>query len=271
MRLLFILVVLFASGFSSQTLACDSSSNCQIADDRHYRIHLPKNHDGKTKIGAIFFAHGLGGNAVGIVQNKNLKRMADKLNVALVALKSKSNDWNVKNSPAGRSDRSSNEFSYIDNVIGDVTRRFLINKKQLMLAGVSVGGTFTWTMACTGKGRFAAFMPISGTYWLQPPKSCSAKPTNIIHVHGTADLTVPLNGRRVGSSAHSDVNEVINAYAKIGKYKRAGKATESNLKCVNRRNPRDKILDFCLHNGGHSFRTKDIEFAWKRFRSLGIL
>lgn len=271
MRLLFILVVLFTSGFSSQTLACDSSSNCQIADDRHYRIHLPKNHDGKTKIGAIFFAHGLGGNAVGIVQNKNLRRMADKLNVALVALKSKSNDWNVKNSPAGRSDRSSNEFSYIDNVIGDVTRRFLINKNKLMLAGVSVGGTFTWTMACTGKGRFAAFMPISGTYWLQPPKSCSAKPTNIIHVHGTADLTVPLKGRLVGSSAHSNVNDVIQAYAKIGRFRATKNTANATLRCVNHRNARGKILDFCLHNGGHSFRTKDIEFAWKRFRSLGIL
>lgn len=271
MRLLFILVVLLTSGFSSLTLACGSSSNCEIADNRHYRIHMPKNHDGKTKIGAIFFAHGLGGNAVGTVQNKNLIRMANKLNVALVALKSKSNDWNVKNSPAGRSDRSSNEFSYIDDVIRDIARRFPINKKRLMLAGVSVGGTFTWTMACTGRGRFAAFMPISGTYWLQPPKSCSAKPANIIHVHGTADLTVPLKGRRVGSSAHSNVNDLIKAYAKIGKYRVTKNISNAGLKCANHRNARGKILDFCLHNGGHSFRTKDIEFVWRRFHRLGIL
>lgn len=271
MRFLFVLIFLLLPNFASIVFACGTSSHCKIADDRHYRIHIPNNHDGKTKIGAIFFAHGLGGNAVGIVQNKNLMRIANKLGVALVALKSKSNDWNVKNSPAGRSDRSSNEFRYLDDVINDVTKRFPVSKNRLMLAGVSVGGTFTWTMACTGKNRFAAYMPISGTYWLQPPKSCPAKLANVIHVHGTADLTVPLEGRRVGSSAHSNVNEVIKAYAKIGQYKRTGKATKSNLKCVNRRNPRDKILDFCLHNGGHRFRAADLAYAWKRFRSLGIL
>lgn len=271
MRLLFISIILVFSGLSSMVFACGSSSHCQIADERHYRIHMPQGHDGKTKIGALFFAHGLGGNAVGTVNNKNLMRTANKLGVALVGLKAKSNDWNIKNSPAGRSDRSSNEYTYLDNVIRDITRRFPINKKKLMLAGVSVGGTFTWTMACIGKGRFAAYMPISGTYWLQPPKSCKARPANIIHVHGTADLTVPLQGRRVGSSAHSNVNEVINAYAKIGRYKQTGNTSTSDLRCTKRRNLRGKILDFCLHNGGHSFRTKDIEYAWRRFHHLGIL
>jgi len=271
MRILFIFAVLMFSSISSMVFACGSSSHCKVSDDRHYRIYMPQGHDGKTKIGAIFFAHGLGATAVGTVQNKNLIRTANRLGVALIGLKAKRNDWNVKNSPSGRSDRSSNEFRYLDDVIKDITRRFPINKKRLMLAGVSVGGTFTWTMACTGRNRFAAFMPISGTYWLNPPKSCSAKSANIIHVHGTSDLTVPLKGRRVGSSAHSNVNEVINAYAKIGKYKRIGKSTASNLNCTKRRNLRGRVLDFCLHGGGHSFRAKDIEYAWRRFQSLGIL
>ena len=271
MRLLLIFIILSFSSSASIVFACGSSSHCKVPDNRHYRIHMPQGHDGKTKIGAIFFAHGLGGTAVGTVQNQNLMRMANRLGVALIGLKAKRNDWNVKNSPAGRSDRSSNEFRYLDDVIKDVKRRFPINKKKLVLAGVSVGGTFTWTMACTGRNRFAAFMPISGTYWLNPPTSCSAKSANIIHVHGTSDLTVPLTGRRVGSSAHSNVNEVINAYAKIGKYKRIGKSAVSNLNCTKRRNFRGRILDFCLHGGGHRFRASDIEYAWRRFQSLDIL
>ena len=271
MRNLLVLSILIFSNFSSTAFACGSSSHCRIADERHYRIKMPDGYDGKSKIGAIFFAHGLGGNAVGVVNNQNLIRIANRLGVALVALKAKRNDWNVKNSPAGRSDRRSNEFSYLDNVIKDITKRLPINRKKLMLAGVSVGGTFTWTMACTGRGRFAAYMPISGTYWLRPPKTCSARSTNIIHVHGTSDLTVPLKGRRVGSSAHSNVNDVILAYAKIGKYKPAGKSSSSGLKCTKRRNARGKILDFCLHGGGHSFRANDIEYAWRRFSALGVL
>lgn len=271
MRAFIIFVTLILLSFTGPSFSCGVNSHCRIADERHYRIHLPTGYDGKTSIGAIFFAHGLGGNAAGIIQNQNLTRTANRLGVALVAMKSKRNDWNIKNSPSGRSDRSSNEFSYIDNIIMDITRRFQIDKSKLMLAGVSVGGTMTWTMACKGSGRFAAFMPISGTYWLHPPKSCSASPANVIHVHGISDKTVPLKGRPVGSSAHSNVNKVLEAYARIGGYRKIGSSKFNDLSCTQRRNPTGNILEFCLHGGGHRFRAKDIEYTWKRFRELGVL
>lgn len=271
MRLFLILVAVFFSVLSSGAYACGQSSNCSVADDRHYRIKLPDGVSKNKKLGAIFFAHGLGGSATGIVNNENLIRIANSLGVALVALKAKRNDWNVRNSPNGRSDRSSDEYDYLDHVISDITKRFPINKRKLMLAGVSVGGTFTWTMACTGRGRFKAYMPISGTYWKLPPKSCTSRPSNIIHVHGTADKTVPLEGRIVGSSAHSDVREVIGAYSKIGGYRLAGKSKPNNLRCTNRRNKSGKILEFCLHGGGHSFQARHIEYAWRRFSAEGVL
>lgn len=256
---------------SQSVFACGASSNCNLAEDRHYRIHMPAGHDGKTKIGAIVFAHGLGGSATRTIQNQNLIRTVNGLGVALIALKAKNNDWNIKNSPKGRSDRNSNEFNYLDNVIEDITRNFPIDKNKLMLAGVSVGGTFTWTMACTGQNRFAAFMPISGTYWLNPPKSCDAISGNIIHVHGTADLTVPLTGRRVGSSAHSNVEDVIKSYARIKKFKKTGKFITPALRCEARRDTSGNVLDFCLHDGGHNYRVEDIEYAWRKFQSLGVL
>jgi len=194
MRSLLIFLVLFLPGYSTHALACGDSSICLIAGERHYHIRLPAGHNGKTKVGAIFFAHGLGGRSSGIIQNRNLTRMANRLGVALVALQSKNSDWNIKNSPAGRSDRSSNEYAYLDNVIKDI-----------------------------------------------------------------------------GTSAHSNVKEVIAAYAKIGKYKKTNSSKATSLNCTNRRNFRGKILDFCLHGGGHRFRAQDIEYAWRKFRSLGVL
>lgn len=257
--------------FSNSAQACGNGGICNLENDRHYRIRFPDNHDGKKSLGAIFFAHGLGGSSKGIIDNQNLIRLSNRLGIALVALKAKREDWNVKNSPSGRSDRTSDEDQYLKTVIRDVTGRFSIDRKRLMLAGVSVGGTFTWTMACTGKTHFAAYMPISGTYWLNPPKSCSNAPKNIIHVHGTADRTVPITGRRVGSSAHSNVLQLINAYSRIGDYSTVNKVNTGGLRCSNQKNLNGNILEFCLHDGGHQFRTKDIEYAWRRFQKLGIL
>ena len=191
--------------------------------------------------------------------------------MALVGLKAKREDWNVKNSPAGRSDRSSNEYDYLDDVISDIRKRFDIDPDRLVLSGVSVGGTFTWTMACTGRARFAAYLPISGTYWLSPPRSCRTKPQNIIHIHGTSDKTVPLVGRRVGSSAHSNVHHLLKAYAAIGRYRPSAQKLVKDLRCDRKRNARGQILEFCRHSGGHYFRASDIEYALRRFISVGIL
>ncbi|MDJ0613225.1 MAG: hypothetical protein QNJ29_06070 [Rhizobiaceae bacterium] len=251
--------------------ACGVNTNCDVADGRYYRIMLPETHDKQTPNGAIFYAHSLGTSAASVIRRKSYQEMASRLGVALIALKAVENDWNVRNSPAGRSDRSSNEFSYLDNVIDDVVRRFAVDRDRIVLAGGSVGGTFTWTMACTGINRFAGYIPLGGTYWLNPPEDCSAQPANVIHIHGTADVVVPLTGRQVGTSRHSNVLEVIKAYRKIGNYSKAGTFKETDLTCETSKNRSRKIVDFCLHSGGHVFEARHIEFGWKRFKALGVL
>lgn len=271
MQLLFILLFISLISAVSPASACGPNSNCNVSDGRYYRIKLPPGYDGNKPVGVLFFAHSLGATAVGTIRNKGLTDTAARLGIALVALKAVREDWNVKNSPANRSDRRSNEFAYFDDVIVDITKRFSIDERRLVFAGASVGGTLTWTVACTGRNRFTAYIPIAGTYWLRPPETCSSPPANIIHIHGSADRTVPLKGRKVGTSRHSDVRDVHKAYAKFGSYKKSGTSSPVDLDCTHSRNPTGKILDFCLHSGGHTFHARHIEAAWKRFREVGIL
>lgn len=271
MRILLTCLTLCFLCLPTAVFACGPSSNCSIDDGRFYRIRMPAGHDGKAPVGAIVFAHSLGATASGTMRNPALKAMANRLGIALIAAKSVADDWNIKNSPANRSARNSNEFKYFDDVIRHATKRFAIDPKKIVLAGASVGGTMTWTMACQRGDRFAGFIPVAGTYWLRPPKSCSSRSTNIIHIHGTSDRTVPLEGRRVGTSRHSNIRELHAAYAKIGRYRKTSTSKPIDLTCTHSENDLSKILDLCLHSGGHSFHARHIEFAWKRFQKLGIL
>jgi len=272
MRILLVALIILFSTFAAPSFACGGvSTNCNLPDERYYRILMPEGHDGKTPIGALIFAHGLGGSADSIINNRNLIKMTSELGIALISLQTKSYDWNVKNSPRGRADRSSNEYDYLDDVRKDISKRFAVDRSKLVLAGMSVGGTFTWTMACTGRNRFAAYIPISGAYWKNPPVSCSAPPQNVIHIHGTSDPTVPLTGRNFSNSGHANIYDIHKVYAKIGRYRKINHATPIDLDCKQSRNPSNKILDFCLHDGGHAFEARHISYAWKRLRRLGIL
>lgn len=271
MRFLFFIIFVFTSNISFSVHACGNGNKCAVADEREYYIRMPSTHDGTTPVGALFFAHGLGGSGKGIVNNFDLIRMANTLGIALVALQTKSFDWNVKNSPRGRADRNSNEYKYLDDVIADVAKRFAIDTSKLVLSGMSVGGTFTWTMACKGRERFAAYIPISGAYWKHPPQSCSSRPQHVIHIHGRHDQIVPLRGRNFSNSGHANIYDLHKAYSKIGGYEKTGNSEPRDLSCKVSRNEADRLLELCIHSGEHFFFAWHISYAWKRFVELGIL
>ena len=46
----------------SPAMACGPTTKCMLGE-RHYLIRMPKGHDGKTRIGAIVYAHGYRGTA----------------------------------------------------------------------------------------------------------------------------------------------------------------------------------------------------------------
>jgi len=64
--------------------ACGPDTDCVIGNDRHYRIRMPEGHDGKTKVGAVFFMHGYRGTAKGTMKNKSLAKAVSDLGLASI-------------------------------------------------------------------------------------------------------------------------------------------------------------------------------------------
>ncbi len=254
---------------STPLMACGTSSNCQIGD-RHYRIAMPEGHDGKTPVGAIVFAHGYQGSAAGIMRNKTLRRTVSDLGLALIAVKSAGGGWDLPYSPINYTSDGSAEFEYFDAVIKDASTRLPIDTKRLMATGFSAGGMMVWNLACARSKKFAAFAPMAGTFWLKIPKSCKGPVANIIHIHGTNDMTVPLKGRQIRQTHQGDVMETLAMYRKYGKFGAAEKQQSGNLTCEKRTNAKGDILDFCLFPGRHQFSSKYVKFAWQTFENAGV-
>ncbi|MDA8746903.1 prolyl oligopeptidase family serine peptidase [Litoreibacter sp.] len=264
------IAILLASLFATSALACGPDTDCTLGD-RHYRIAMPEGHDGASKVGAIVFAHGYRGSASGAMRNRGFRRMASDMGLALIAVKSSSDDWVLPNSPRRTDVDGSIEFNYMDAVIADASSRFAIDTDRMMMTGFSAGGMMVWNMVCNRPNLFAGFAPISGTFWLQPPESCTGPVANVIHIHGDADPTVPLTGRAIADTHQGDVGEALDMYAAYGNFAPSTSRTVNDLECRDRKNAEGDILNFCMFEGGHSFSSRFVEFAWKTFADAGKL
>lgn len=258
--------------WATAAAACGPDSKCWVGQ-RHYYIAMPEGHDGRTKVGAIVFSHGLQGTAKGVMGNETLRGIASDLGVALIAVKSIGEDWNLPNGPRNVVRNVNGTFQYFDAVVADATRRFAIDPDRLMATGYSAGGMVTWNLVCQRPRMFAAFAPMAGTFWKEPPKRCKRPVTNVLHIHGKTDLTVPLEGRVINGVRQGNVYDVLKRYTRMGRYRKAGRITVPALEldCALRKNRRGKMLDFCLYPGRHKYNSLYVKFAWEHFVKAGVL
>ncbi len=264
------LLVGFSTVSINQADACGPDTDCMIGNDRHYRIRMPDGHDGKTRVGAIFFMHGYRGSAAGIMRNKALGKLVSDLGLALVAPKAAYEDWAIPGAP---SKHVPVELEYFDAVVADIETKHAIDTSRMMASGFSAGGMMTWNLACDRSQLFAAYAPIAGTFWEPVPKTCDTPTANIIHTHGTSDKTVPLSGRRIASTKQGDVSIVLDMYARKGKFDnaRSYKLPKLDFECSELKNNKKQILEICLHPGGHSMKSAYVANAWNKFIDLGII
>lgn len=247
--------------------ACGPDTDCMIGD-RHYRIALPDGHDATSPVGAIVFAHGYRGSARGIMRNMNLRRMVSDMGLALIAVKSAGDDWNIPGVPSNVDSTGAQEMAYFDAVVADATARFGIDAGRIMMSGFSAGGMVTWQLACERPALFAGFAPIAGTFWQGPPDAC-AGPASIIHIHGTADRTVPLTGRAIAQTRQGDVADVLAMYRQSYGFQGNQTAAVDDLSCTRQDNAGGDMLEFCTFPGGHSFRRGFLSYAWDRLAAAG--
>jgi polyhydroxybutyrate depolymerase len=124
----------------------------------------------------------------------------------------------------------------------------LVDKSKVYATGISNGAMMSYRLACDTK-TFAAIGPVSGTMINQ---CANPAPLSIIHIHGTADKTIPYNGgpgKRDNAGAGSrlpakidgpSVQSLIDTWRKIdscpaAKTSTSGPVTTSTSTCANGR------------------------------------
>ena len=248
--------------FALPASACGVDTDCAVeAEGSGARLYRIDRRDGQT--GAFLFAHGYRGSAAGTMRNRALRDAAAREGFALVAVEAKEG-WMTPHAP--RPQRWS-EMPYFDAVVADLVAKHGIDPERIVMGGFSSGAMVVWNVACERPSLFAGFLPVAGTYWKEPPATCALPTPTIVHVHGLTDRTVPMDGRALGGTRQGRVSDAFDQMARVGGYGPARPdESQSRMDCTVRGNEAGKVLELCLHPGGHVMPAEYATFGLERLK-----
>ena len=164
-------------------------------EDRPATVYTPQDWDGETPLPVVFLLHGLGGTSE--VQDRYLgfSRQVDELDFLLVTpdglrrKKDQKQAWNATDyccAPKGPDD-----VAYLSGLIDELEQ---MPTDGIHFAGHSNGGFMSYRMACEDD-RVEAIASLAGSTFLDPADCRSPGRVDVLQIHGTADLTVPYEGK----------------------------------------------------------------------------
>jgi poly(3-hydroxybutyrate) depolymerase len=157
---------------------------------RYYLLDVPSSADNKTPLMLIFGLHGYDMNNVAVIDRYNFNSRSGGKAITVLPQGEGPAPGDVSHwgDQVLKSTWNANEanYTFINTLITDLESRYCIDKNRVFIAGFSMGGYFTNSLACAHSDWFRAFAPISGGVSGTSCSNASVKPPIMIH-HGTAD------------------------------------------------------------------------------------
>jgi polyhydroxybutyrate depolymerase len=209
-------LALHVSGWAGAALACPGAAEpCQVEGGAYLAL-LPEPADGVARP-VLLHLHGWGASAKDVLRAGFSARFLAR-GFAVIApqgLKDapdQNTDWSVRDGQSHPRD----DVAFVERVLDDAARRFGLDRDRVLLSGFSRGSSMVWDIACTAPATARAYAPVAGGFWHPEPATC-AGPVHLLHTHGFADVTVPLEGRvlRGGAMAQSDIFEGLKLWRRV--------------------------------------------------------
>ena len=157
---------------------------------RMYRVYRPARLSDPAPL--VVMLHGGLGSARLAELAYGWDALADREGFVVLYPDSFGGAWNVGGGCCGSApDAGVDDVAFVAAAIADLERSVPIDPLRRYAAGMSNGGMLTYRLACDTT-LFAAIGPVAATQLGDCPNPA---PISIMHVHGTDDTTVPLDGR----------------------------------------------------------------------------
>ncbi|MGJ8661231.1 MAG: alpha/beta hydrolase family esterase, partial [Bacteroidota bacterium] len=161
---------------------------------RNYYKYLPVGYQATENLPVVFILHGLGSNAFQMTQ-AGFSLIADTARIIAIYPDGLQNAggqtaWNNGTLLSSSAD----DITFFNKMMDEMILNQNANPARIYVTGFSMGGIMTHHLACALNNRIAAIGPMAGTMSTPDINTCvPSYATPVIHLHGTADGTVPYN------------------------------------------------------------------------------
>jgi len=157
---------------------------------RDYYVYVPSSRD-TSPIPLLYLLNGGSVGRTPFVQQSNFEAMADREGIVLVVpvgqkLPSNESAWQLNTDSSSMQD-----IDYIEAIYTDVNSRAIIDVNRVYAIGYSLGGMFSYELACQMSHRFAAIGSLAGSMPVAPTYCEPDRHVPILHVHGVQDEIIP--------------------------------------------------------------------------------
>ncbi|MXP23577.1 polyhydroxybutyrate depolymerase [Gordonia sp. HNM0687] len=156
--------------------------------DRTYEMYRPAGLG--TPAPLVIVLHGGYGSGRQAESSYHWDTHADRGRFVAVFPNGVGRSWNAGTCCGPAQRRDVDDVAFVRTVLDDVSSRVSIDRSRVYVTGMSNGAMMAYRLACE-TDLFAAVAPVAGTRLVG---CATAAPTSLLHIHGTADPTVPYTG-----------------------------------------------------------------------------
>lgn len=173
----------------------------RVKHPRPARVYLPSRYDAQSPTALMIALHGFGGSGTVIEDYFKLQPLAESRGFVYCCpdgtptpIPAGYRFWNATTACCDSLGTGVDDAGYLRDLIEGIASTLAIERKRIYFLGKSNGGFMSYRMACDYADVIAGIASVAGTSTLGETNCRPSQPVNILHIHGTADVTVPYAG-----------------------------------------------------------------------------
>ncbi len=181
-------------------LICGSEAKAQsytlLFEDQKaiYIVHLPVSYNKTKKYPLVLNFAGLGAGAKKHEEYCRMDEVADKKEFIVVYPQSYHKGWNT-GLGFRRYEHGKDDLVYVNTLLDTLIKKYSVNTQRIYSVGVSLGGSFSYSLACEMSNRIAAVASVSGLMTDSALVYCNpTRDMPVLHFHGTHDHIMRYTG-----------------------------------------------------------------------------
>jgi len=184
---------------------------------RTYYLYVPRGIRVQDPLPVVMVFHGYGQEGGNMVPAAGFNTLADDEGFLVVypngSGSAGDSSWNAGDCCGFAFADGIDEPAFVRRILSDLGQWAAIDPRRIYATGFSNGGILAYRLACDMAGTLAAVAPVAATLFYDACRP--SEPVSVLHIHGSADETVPVAGGGAGDTVWPPVEAGIAAWAEF--------------------------------------------------------